>query len=63
MVVVVVVVHDDDDDDDYDEMADGVADSAARCTDRGASDTSFFMLSSSLVQRDCLNACFYATMK
>ena len=59
VVVVVVVV----DDDDYDEMADGVADSVARCTDRGASDTSFFMLSSSLVQRDCLNACFYATMK
>ena len=59
MVVVVVVV----DDDDYDEMADDVADSVARCTDRGASDTSFFMLSSSLVQRDCLNACFYATMK
>jgi len=50
VVVVVVVVHDDDDDD-YDEMADCVADSAARCTDRGASDTSFFMLSSSLVQR------------
>jgi hypothetical protein len=42
VVVVVVVVVDDDDD----EMADGVADSAARCTDRGASDTSFLMLSS-----------------